>query len=95
MSPAIKHGDQVVVNPSVPVKAGAEEEARRISMIIDGSFTPVAWVVASHFFEGTARDELRPLVAAINAKGLHVAEERRGGRDAVALKVILPSRPAP
>ena len=95
LAPGVRYRIAGPTSADAPSPGWAEEEARRISMIIDGSFTPVAWVVASHFFEGTARDELRPLVAAISAKGLQVAEERRGGRDAVALKVISPSRPAP
>lgn len=73
-----------------PSLGWAEEEARRVSMIVDGTFAGTAWVVASHFFEDSSRDELRPLVEAIKAKGLQVVEERRGGRDAVALRIVAP-----
>ena len=95
LAPGIRYRIAGPTSADSPSPGWAEEEARRISMIIDGSFTPVAWVVASHFFEGTARDELRPLVAAITARGLQVREERRGGRDAVALKVISPPSAVP
>jgi hypothetical protein len=50
-----------------------------------------AWVVASHFYEGTPRDELAPLVGALRTAGLTVAEERRTGRDALALRVTAPA----
>jgi hypothetical protein len=66
-----------------PSPGWAAEEARRIASVAH----PATWVVASHFFEGSARDELRPLVDALGAAGLRVVEERRGGRDAVALRV--------
>jgi hypothetical protein len=61
----------------------AEEEARRISAVAN----PSAWIVASHFFEGTTRDELAPLLEALKTAGFGVREERRGGRDALALLV--------
>jgi hypothetical protein len=91
LAPGVRYRIAGPTSADAPSPGWAEEEARRISMIIDGSFTPVAWVVASHFFEGTSRDELRPLVAAITAKGLQVVEERRGGRDAVALRIVAPA----
>jgi hypothetical protein len=61
----------------------AAEEARRIAEVAN----PSAWIVASHFFEGTVRDELIPLVEALRSAGLEVAEERRGVRDVIALRV--------
>jgi hypothetical protein len=67
----------------------AAEEARRIAAVAN----PTAWIVASHFFEGTTRDELAPLLEAVRSAGLDVREERRGGRDAIALRVQLRARP--
>jgi hypothetical protein len=67
----------------------AEEEARRILAVAN----PDVWIVASHFFEGTPRDELRPLIAALRAAGAVVAEEIRGGRDALALRIVEPPPP--
>lgn len=66
-----------------PSPGWAREEARRIR----AAARPAAWVVASHYFEGTPRDELRPLVEAMAESGLAVTDARRGGRDAIALRV--------
>lgn len=74
-----------------PSRGWAEEEARRIGMLVDGTFAGTAWIVGSHFFEGTPRDELQPLIAAVRAKGFQIVEERRGGRDAIALRVAMPA----
>jgi len=57
-------------------------EARRIRAVAN----PSVWVVASHYFEGTALDEFRPLAKALEREGLRVVEERRGGRDAIAVR---------
>jgi hypothetical protein len=61
----------------------AAEEARRIA----AAANPSVWIVASHFFEGTQRDELLPLIEALRSAELEVAEERRGVRDVIALRV--------
>jgi hypothetical protein len=61
----------------------AEEEARRIA----ATAAPAIWIVASHFFEGTPRDELAPLIAALQAKGFTIVGGERGGRDAVTVKL--------
>lgn len=68
-----------------PSPGWAREEAQRIR----ASARPAAWIAASHYFEGTPRDELQPLMDAVAAAGLVVADERRGGRDAIALRVEL------
>ena len=57
-------------------------EARRIRAVAN----PSVWVVASHYFEGTPLDEFRPLAQALEREGLRVVEERRGGRDAIAVR---------
>lgn len=67
-------------------------EANRIARAVDAARSPSApqpsvWVVASHFFEGTDRDELMPLGIALQERGLRVVEERRGARDAVAVRM--------
>ena len=69
-----------------PSPGWAEKEAARIRDVAK----PAAWIVASHFFEGTPRDELRPLMSAVQASGLQVVEERRGGVNAIALRVVAP-----
>lgn len=66
-----------------PSPGWAAHEAARIA----AAAQPEVWVAASHFLEGLPLDELRPLVDAIRAAGLHVIQVRRGGRDAVALLV--------
>ncbi|HVZ49722.1 MAG TPA: hypothetical protein VG916_13135, partial [Gemmatimonadaceae bacterium] len=76
-----------------PSPGWAAEEARRMA----AAAQPAIWLVASHYFEGTPRDELQPLIAALGAAGLEVVQERRGGRDAVALRVeriVRSGRPA-
>ncbi|MDQ8165941.1 MAG: glycosyltransferase family 39 protein [Gemmatimonadota bacterium] len=67
-----------------PSPGWAEKEAARIR----GAANPTVWIVASHFFQGTPRDELRPLMKAVQESGLRVVEERRGGVNAVALRVV-------
>jgi hypothetical protein len=48
---------------------------------------PELWLVASHFFAGSGRNELRPLVEAAANVGLQVVEERRAGGDVIALRL--------
>ncbi len=66
-----------------PSPGWAESEARRLA----AAARPDVWLVASHFFAGSARNELRPLVEAAAAAGLRVAEERHAGGDVVALRL--------
>jgi hypothetical protein len=74
-----------------PPAGWAAEEARRIR----AAANPVAWIVASHFFEGISRDELRPLVDELRHGGARVSDERRGGRDALALRIEAPRLATP
>jgi hypothetical protein len=68
---------------AVPSPGWAEEEARRLLAVA----RPEVWLVASHFFADTPRNELRPLVEAAVAAGLRVVEERHAGNDVVALRL--------
>ena len=70
--------------PAEPSPGWAQEEARRMAAVAQ----PEVWVVASHFFAGSSRNELRPLVEAAEAAGLRVVEERRAGDDVVALRLV-------
>lgn len=66
-----------------PSPGWAAAEARRIVAVAQ----PEVWLVASHFFGGSNRNELVPLVEALGAAGLRVVEERDSGRDVVALRM--------
>lgn len=66
-----------------PSEGWAAEEARRML----AAAKPEVWLVASHFFAGSPYNELRPLVAAIEAAGLRIIEERHAGSDVVALRI--------
>lgn len=68
---------------NAPSPGWAAEEARRIVAVA----RPDVWVIGSHFFGGSARNELVPLVEALGAAGLRVVEERAAGRDVVALRM--------
>ena len=92
LAPGVRYRIAGPTSAPAPSEGWADAEARRIALAAatDGARhkrTGSAWVVASHFFEGTPRDELAPLVGALRAAGLTVAEERRTGRDALALRV--------
>lgn len=66
---------------AAPSPGWAAEEARRMV----AAARPHVWLVASHFFAGSTRNELRPLVEALEAAGLHMVEERHVGNDVIAL----------
>ncbi len=66
-----------------PSAGWAAEEAQRLV----AAAQPTVWVVASHFFSGTPRNELRPLIEAAAAAGLRVMEERHAGSDVVAIRL--------
>jgi len=70
--------------PAEPSAGWAQEEARRMA----AAARPEVWLVASHFFAGSSRNELRPLVEAAEAAGLRVVEERRSGDDVVVLRLV-------
>lgn len=84
LAPGVRYRIAGPTSRDGPAPGWADEEARRIA----ASARPSAWIVASHFFEGTPRDELRPLLEALDRAGLAPIEERRGGRDALALRVL-------
>lgn len=83
LAPGVRYRIAGPTSADAPSAGWATEEARRISADVARGG---AWIVASHFFEGTSRDELRPLIEAVRAAGLNVVEERRAGRDAIALR---------
>lgn len=86
LAPGVRYRVAGAPSREGPSPGWAEKEAGRIR----DAARPAAWIVASHFFEGTPRDELRALMSAVRASGLQVVEERRGGVNAVALRVIAP-----
>jgi hypothetical protein len=86
LAPGVRYRVAGPMSREAPSPGWAVEEARRIR----GAAKPVAWIVASHFFEGSPRDELRPIVDALRNSGARVADERRGGRDALALRIEAP-----
>lgn len=83
LAPGVQY--RITGDPSAaaPSPGWAEEEARRML----AAAQPEVWLVASHFFSGTARNELRPLVEAAAAVGLRVVEERHEGNDVVVLRM--------
>ena len=87
LAPGVRYRVAGPTSRDRPSPGWACEEARRIR----AAARPVVWIAASHYFEDTPGDELRPLMDAIATAGLLVAEERRGGRNAIALRV----EPAP
>jgi hypothetical protein len=96
LAPGVRYRVAGPTSAPVPSDGWAHAEARRIAVAAasDGARhrrPGEAWVVASHFYEGTPRDELAPLVGALRTAGLTVAEERRTGRDALALRVTAPA----
>lgn len=84
LAPGVRYRVVGPMSADGPSPGWADEEAGRLAAVAH----PAVWLVASHFFEGTVRDELRPLTDAARARGLRIAEERRGGRDAVALRLV-------
>ncbi|MBM4194534.1 MAG: glycosyltransferase family 39 protein [Gemmatimonadetes bacterium] len=95
LAPGVRYRIAGPTRGSGPSPGWVPSEARRImaAAVADssrGSSRGTAvWLVASHFFEGTGADELRPLVVTLIAMGAQITEERRGGRDAIALKVTV------
>lgn len=83
LAPGIAYRVAGAPSASAPSSGWAAEEARRLL----AAARPTVWVVASHFFPGTSRDELRPLIEAAAAAGLRVLEERRAGDDVLALRL--------
>lgn len=83
LAPGIRYRILGPMGRDHPSPGWAASEAQRLVRVAH----PDVWLVASHFFEGTERDELRPLLGAVRGAGLVVAEERRGGKDAVALRL--------
>ncbi|MBW7933174.1 MAG: glycosyltransferase family 39 protein [Gemmatimonadaceae bacterium] len=83
LAPGIAYRVAGAPSASAPSPGWAAEEARRLL----AAARPTVWVVASHFFPGTSRDELRPLIEAAAAAGLRVLEERRAGDDVLALRL--------
>lgn len=91
LAPGVRYRVAGPMSREVPSAGWAAEEARRIR----AAANPVAWIVASHFFEGIRRDELRPLVDELRQSGARISDERRGGRDAVALRIEVARQHAP
>jgi hypothetical protein len=91
LAPGVRYRVAGPMSREVPSAGWATEEARRIN----ATAYPSAWIVASHFFEGIPRDELRPLVDELRHAGARASDERRGGRDALALRIEAPRLPTP
>ncbi|MHB1313764.1 MAG: glycosyltransferase family 39 protein [Gemmatimonadaceae bacterium] len=84
LAPGVQYRVAGAPVPAEPSAGWAQEEARRLA----AAAQPEVWLVASHFFAGSPRNELRPLVEAAEAAGLRVVEERRAGDDVVALRLV-------
>jgi Dolichyl-phosphate-mannose-protein mannosyltransferase len=83
LAPGVQYRIAGAPSRAAPSPGWAEEEARRLLAVA----RPEVWLVASHFFADTPRNELRPLVEAAVAAGLRVVEERHAGNDVVALRL--------
>lgn len=83
LAPGVEYHIAGAPSAAGPSAGWATEEARRLA----SAARPDVWLVASHFFPGSSRNELRPLVEAAAALGLRVAEERHAGDDVVALRL--------
>ncbi|MBM3907839.1 MAG: glycosyltransferase family 39 protein [Gemmatimonadetes bacterium] len=83
LSPGIAYRIAGAPSANAPSPGWAAEEARRMA----AAAQPEIWLVASHFFAGSGRNELRPLVEAAATAGLQVVEERRAGNDVIALRL--------
>jgi hypothetical protein len=93
LAPGVEYRITGAPSSNGPTAGWAEEEARRLAK----AARPDVWVVASHFFPGSSRNELRPLIDAATATGLLVVEERRAGAEVIALRLTTPvvsARPA-
>ncbi|MHB1070181.1 MAG: hypothetical protein ACYC1W_10020, partial [Gemmatimonadaceae bacterium] len=83
LAPGVEYHIAGAPSAAGPSAGWAMEEARRLA----DAARPDVWLVAGHFFPGSGRNELRPLVEAAAALGLRVAEERHGGDEVVALRL--------
>ena len=83
LAPGVEYHIAGAPSAAGPSAGWATEEARRLAT----AARPDVWLIASHFFPGSSRNELRPLVEAAAALGLRVAEERHAGDDVVALRL--------
>lgn len=83
LAPGVEYHIAGAPSAAGPSAGWADEEARRLA----AAARPDVWLVASHFFPGSSRNELRPLVEAAAALGLRVAEERHAGDEVVALRL--------
>lgn len=83
LAPGVEYHIAGAPSAAGPSAGWAAEEARRLA----AAAQPDVWLVASHFFPGSSRNELRPLVEAAVALGLRVAEERHAGDEVVALRL--------
>lgn len=83
LAPGIEYHIAGAPTAEQPTAGWAEEEARRLMAVA----RPDVWIVASHFFAGSPRNELRPLIEAAAAAGLRVVEERHAGNDVIAVRL--------
>ena len=83
LAPGVEYHIAGAPSAAGPSAGWAMEEARRLA----AAAQPNVWLVASHFFPGSSRNELRPRVEAAAALGLRVAAERHAGDDVVALRL--------
>lgn len=83
LAPGVEYHIAGAPSAAGPSVGWATEEAYRLA----AAARPDVWLVASHFFAGSSRNELRPLVEAAAALGLRVAEERHAGDDVIALRL--------
>lgn len=83
LAPGVEYHIAGAPSAAGPSAGWAAEEALRLA----AAARPDVWLVASHFFPGSSRNELRPLVEAAAALGLRVAEERHAGDEVVALRL--------
>lgn len=83
LAPGVQYRIAGAPSRASPSPGWAEEEVRRLLVVAQ----PEVWLVASHFFAESPRNELRPLLEAAEAAGLRVVEERHAGNDVVALRL--------
>jgi hypothetical protein len=83
LAPGVEYHITGAPSRATPSDGWASEEARRL---VEAA-RPEVWVVASHFFAGSPRNELRPLIEAATAAGLRIVEERAAGQEVVALRL--------
>ena len=83
LAPGVSYRIAGAPSAAEPSPGWAVEEARRLAAMAQ----PTVWLVASHFFAGSPRNELRPLIEAAAAAGLRVVEERDAGADVIALRL--------